>query len=92
MVFTDAPVVARRAVGGGLPSARQGALHRTCVALWMPSCGDARTAPSGRAVPAELEPWWIAAQTFIRWARLGVWDRLHEMAKAKGAGLGLLFL
>ena len=26
-----------------------------------------------RAIPAELGPWWMAAQTFLRWARLGVW-------------------
>ena len=31
-----------------------------------------------RAVPAELGPWWMAAQTFIRWARLGVWERLLD--------------
>ena len=24
-----------------------------------------------RAVPAEHGPWWMAAQTFIRWAHLG---------------------
>jgi transposase len=25
-----------------------------------------------RSIPAELGPWWKAAQIFIRWARLGV--------------------
>jgi transposase len=25
-----------------------------------------------RSVPEELGPWWAAAQTFIRWARLSV--------------------
>ena len=25
-----------------------------------------------RSLPAELGPWWMAAQTFIRWSRLGV--------------------
>jgi len=29
-----------------------------------------------RSLPSELGPWWMAAQTFIRWSRLGVWDRL----------------
>ncbi|HEV7255859.1 MAG TPA: IS5 family transposase [Mesorhizobium sp.] len=45
-----------------------------------------------RAVPDELGPWWKAAQIFIRWARLGVWDRLLEMAKARGVELGLAFI
>ncbi|MCC2651298.1 MAG: transposase, partial [Microvirga sp.] len=34
-----------------------------------------------RAVPAELGPWWRAAQTFIRWARLGVWERLLNLVQ-----------
>ncbi len=29
-----------------------------------------------RALPTEFGPWWMAAQTFISWARLGVWERL----------------
>ena len=45
-----------------------------------------------RAVPAELGPWWKAAQIFIRWARLGVWDRSLAMAQEHGAGLGMAFL
>lgn len=45
-----------------------------------------------RAIPAELGPWWMAAQTFIRWARLGVWDRLLAMAQEKGIGFGMTFL
>src|SRR5215212_9996819 len=31
-----------------------------------------------RAIPGELGPWWKAAQTFIRWGHLGVWERLLE--------------
>jgi len=46
----------------------------------------------GRAVPAELGPWWKAAQIFIRWARLGVWDRLLDMAQKRGVELGMVFL
>jgi hypothetical protein len=42
--------------------------------------------------PAELGPWWMAAQIFIRWARLGVWDRLLAMAKQRGVELGMAFL
>ena len=45
-----------------------------------------------RSVPAELGPWWMAAQTFIRWARLGVWERLLQLAQARGAELGMAFL
>ncbi len=33
-----------------------------------------------RAIPAELGPWWRAAQTFIRWAKLGVWEPLLARA------------
>jgi transposase len=35
-----------------------------------------------RAVPADLGPWWRAAQVFIRWARLGVWERLLVSCKS----------
>jgi transposase len=30
----------------------------------------------GRAIPAELGPWWMAAQTVLRWSKLGVWEHL----------------
>ena len=29
-----------------------------------------------RAIPIEFGPWWRAGQVSIRWARLGVWERL----------------
>ena len=45
-----------------------------------------------RAVPAELGPWWMAAQTFIRWSRLGVWERLLVAAQERGVELGMTFL
>jgi len=45
-----------------------------------------------RSIPAELRPWWKAAQIFIRWARLGVWDRLLAMAQERGVELGMAFL
>src|SRR4051812_31505330 len=44
--------------------------------------------PSAAAVaapaPAETDDrrrrsWWMAAQTFLRWAKLGVWERLHRL-------------
>ena len=45
-----------------------------------------------RTIPAELGPWWRAAQTFIRWARLDVWERLLARAQADGVALGMTFL
>ena len=45
-----------------------------------------------RSVPAELGPWSRAAQTFIRWARLGVWERLLGLAQERGVDLGMTFL
>ena len=45
-----------------------------------------------RALPAELGPWWMAAQTFIRWARLGVWERLLNLVQQRGIQLGMTFL
>lgn len=45
-----------------------------------------------RAIPAELGPWWRAAQTFIRWAQLGVWERLLALVQERGVQLGMTFL
>src|SRR3954462_5930448 len=45
-----------------------------------------------RAIPAELGPWSRAAQTFIRWARLGVWEKLLLLGQERGVRLGMTFL
>jgi transposase len=45
-----------------------------------------------RSVPAELGPWWMAAQTFIRWSRLGIWKRLLTLVQERGVQLGMTFL
>lgn len=45
-----------------------------------------------RSVPAELGPWWRAAQLFIRWSKLGVWPRLLEACQEGGVSLGMVFL
>jgi len=45
-----------------------------------------------RAIPAEFGPWARAAQTFIRWARLGAWERLLRLAQQAGVRLGMTFL
>ena len=45
-----------------------------------------------RSIPAELGPWWMAAQTFIRWSRLNVWERLLALVQEQGVQLGMTFL
>ena len=45
-----------------------------------------------RAVPAELGPWWMAAQTFIRWSRLNVWEHLLTLVQEQNVQLGMTFL
>jgi transposase len=45
-----------------------------------------------RAIPAELGPWSRAAQTFIRWAHLGVWERRLLLAQERGVQRGMTFL
>ena len=63
-------------------------LRRTVAAiLWRCTNGA-----KWRSIPAELGPWWKAAQIFIRWARLGVWDRLLDLAQERGVQLGMAFL
>ena len=34
----------------------------------------------------------MAAQIFIRWSRLGVWERLLVLAQERGVQLGMTFL
>ena len=45
-----------------------------------------------RAIPEGLGPWWLAAQMFIRWSRLGVWERMLAVAQERGVALGMAFL
>jgi transposase len=45
-----------------------------------------------RAIPEALGPWWMAAQMFIRWSRLGVWERMLAMAQERRIALGMTFL
>ena len=63
-------------------------LRRTMAAiLWRHDNGA-----KWRSVPAELGPWWRAAQTFIRWAHLGVWEKLLALVQERGIKLGLTYL
>jgi transposase len=51
-----------------------------------------RNGAKWRSIPSELGPWWRAAQTFIRWTHLGVWERLLQLAQQRGVKLGMAFL
>ncbi len=51
-----------------------------------------RNGATWRAIPGEHGPWWTAAQLFIRWARLGAWERLLSLVQARGVQLGMAFL
>ncbi len=51
-----------------------------------------RNGATWRAVPAELGSWWTAAQLFIRWAKLGVWQRLLDLVQERRVQLGMTFL
>jgi transposase len=63
-------------------------LRRTISAiLWRHANGA-----KWRSLPAEFGPWWMAAQTFIRWSRLGVWERLLALVQERGVQLGMTFL
>jgi transposase len=46
-----------------------------------------------RRIPPHLGPWWMAAQTFKRWSRPGVWERLLQRAQRReGVKRGMAFL
>ncbi len=45
-----------------------------------------------RSLLAEFGSWWMAAQTFIRWAWLGVWERRLALVQERGIKLGMVFL
>jgi transposase len=63
-------------------------LRRTVSAIFWRHANGAKW----RSLPEEYGPWWMAAQTFIRWSRLGVWERLLAMAQERGVQLGMAFL
>src|SRR5215203_1593451 len=63
-------------------------LRRTISAiLWRQQNGA-----KWRALPSDLGPWSRAAQTFIRWGRLGVWERLLALVQERRVELGMAFL
>ncbi|WP_408868521.1 transposase [Bombella apis] len=46
-----------------------------------------RNGAKWRSVPSELGSWWIAAQLFIRWSKLGVWQHLFDLVSRKNQAL-----
>jgi hypothetical protein len=76
--------------GSPTPAHRPSAPERTFDVLRRPDIFTCYR--QWRSVPAELGPWSRAAQTFIRWARLGVWERLLGLAQERGVELGMTFL
>ena len=63
-------------------------LRRTIAAIFWRHQNGAKW----RGIPADLGPWWKAAQTFIRWSKLGVWERLLDLAQRRGVALGMAFI
>src|SRR5687767_5336238 len=64
-------------------------LRRTVSAIVWRHQNGAKWRAIPAAIPADLGPWSRAAQTFIRWARRGVWERLLLLAQARGVQLGM---
>jgi transposase len=63
-------------------------LRRTVAAIFWRHQNGAKW----RSIPAELGPWWLAAQLFIRWSKRGVWERLLDLAQQRGIALGMAFI
>jgi len=79
------------AAGRGLPPAFQGAA--VYAADHQRHSWGHENGAKWRSLPSEFGPWWMAAQTFIRWSRLGVWERLLALVRGRrGVALGMAFL
>ncbi len=63
-------------------------LRRTMSAIFWHQQNGAQL----RALPSKFGSWWIAAQLFIRWSKLAVWQRLFEKVKDRDFVLGMVFL
>ena len=90
-IFTDeawalwAPLIEAVRPHGKTPPKQ---LRRTVSAIFWRHHNGAKW----RSIPAELGPWWRAAQLFIRWAKHGVWERLLDVVQQRGVALGMTFL
>jgi transposase len=67
--------------------APQNLRHTMSAILWRHQNGD-----KWRAVPEVLGPCWKATQTFIRWSRLEVWERMMALAQKNRVALAMTFL
>jgi transposase len=63
-------------------------LHRTISAIYWRHQNGAKW----RSIPPELGSWWRAAQLFIRWSKLSVWQKLLDLVQQRGIALGMVFL
>ena len=66
--------------------------HETCGKRSRRSSGGTRTAPSGGPSPANSAPGGGRRRPLIRWAHLGVWERLLDLVQQRGIALGMTFL
>jgi transposase len=63
-------------------------LRRTISAIFWRHQNEAKW----RRLPAELGPWWRAAQLFTRWAKQGGWERLLDLVQPHDRALGMTFI
>src|SRR3712207_984148 len=90
-VFTDAawatwePLIEEVRPRGKTPPKE---LRRTIAAIFWRHQNGAKW----RGIPAELGPWRLAPPLLPRWAKRGLWERLHELAQRRGIALGMTSL
>src|SRR4051794_5336591 len=88
----EAGAVDRGVPAQGQDPAPRPAAHALGHPLAAPDLWRHQNGAKWRAIPADLGPWWRAAQVFIRWARVGVWERLLALVQERGVELGMVFL
>ena len=80
------------AFGRGVPAKEQASAAGSTADAGGHHLAPPQRGATWRALPAVYGPWWRSAQLFIRWSRLGAWQRLLELAQARGVELGLALL
>ena len=81
----------RRELAGILWRHRNGAAWHAVPAQYGPLGSLPRLRPGGTD-DRRRRSWWRSAQLFIRWSRLGAWQRLLGLAPARGVELGWALL
>jgi transposase len=81
----------RQTIGAIVWRHANGARWRAIPAEHGPLGSRARLPPCGTD-DRRCRSWWRAAQLFIRWAKLGAWERLLAAAQEGGVELGMAFL